>query len=183
MAPSDTGSCTQRMPCGIHALLNLLSLQHFPSPEALPELLPELSVFGNYKVVETLSQPNQKLPNLPIFFVIKWFGVFKTEHDFFLLGLHGFWKKIYTANFSDSDRIGKYCNSGGFSVCPTSLICNLCKEVTQLICLMLGTFVPLNERILTPLRNCVLIAFAGVSQLPLPSQREITASLEEEVGL
>lgn len=74
MAPSDTGSCTQRMPCGIHALLNLLSLQHFPSPEALPELLPELSVFGNYKVVETLSQPNQKLPNLPIFLLLSGLG-------------------------------------------------------------------------------------------------------------
>lgn len=47
MAPSDTGSCTQRMPRGTHALLNLLSLQRFPSPEALPELSLELSALGN----------------------------------------------------------------------------------------------------------------------------------------
>lgn len=91
-------------------------------------------------------------------------------------------RKLLTANFSDCDRIGKYCSSGGFAVCPTSLICNLCKEVTQLICLTLGTLVPFNEVILTSLCNCALVAFFGVSQLPLLSQREVTASLEEEVG-
>lgn len=49
----------------------------------LPELLLGLGVFGNYIVAEVLSQPNQRLPSLTIFVIIR-FGVFKNEHLFFL---------------------------------------------------------------------------------------------------
>ena len=43
----------------VNVLLNLLSLQHFPSPEMLPKVLLGLGMFGNYIVAEALSQPNQ----------------------------------------------------------------------------------------------------------------------------
>lgn len=56
----------------INVLLNLLSLQHSPSPEMLPKVLLGWGMFGNCMTAEALSQPNQRLPGLTFYYHKVW---------------------------------------------------------------------------------------------------------------